>query len=244
MICQSSPWRRATSTSRMASTPAAIAAASGTRDCSGPTSGTVPGPATGLPAAATVDFACAAVCFAAFAMLRSPLVSASFGVIFGGPAEGAVGGAFFGADFLAAFLAGSAFFAALAGVFFGVLAGAFLAALAGWRLLLRRWRRRGRLRGRRGRRRRVRELRRGCRRRRGRWGVRLFVGSILLVGHQAAPLQCLLTHSTLTGHRQRSGHGQGHRHDCQLGERSGSRDVRGDAVRLCRGQPAGAVAPG
>ena len=78
-MCQSSSWRRASRTTRMASTPAAIAAASGTRDCSGPTSGTVPGPAAGLAAAATVDFACAAVCFAAFAMLRSPLVSASFG---------------------------------------------------------------------------------------------------------------------------------------------------------------------
>jgi hypothetical protein len=58
-----------------------------------------------------------------------------------------------------------------------------------------------------------------CRRRRG-WGAGLFVGSILLVGHQAAPLQCLvLSHSTLTGDRQRGGHGQRHRHDCQLGQR-------------------------
>ena len=69
--------RRARSTTRIASTPAAMAAASGSRDGSGPINGTGAGPATGLGALATVDFACAAASFAAD--VRSPLVSASFG---------------------------------------------------------------------------------------------------------------------------------------------------------------------
>ena len=57
--------RRASSTTRIASTPAAMAAASGNRDGSGPISGTGAGPATGFGRAATVDLACAAVSFAA-----------------------------------------------------------------------------------------------------------------------------------------------------------------------------------
>src|SRR6185437_14160488 len=97
-----------------------MAAASGSRDGSGPINGTGFGPTTGLGALATVDFACAAVSFAAD--VRSPLVSASFG------AAGCLfGGTFFAATFLAAFFAG-AFLAALAGAF---LAGAFFAAFAG-----------------------------------------------------------------------------------------------------------------
>src|SRR6478609_676510 len=109
----------------MASTPAAMAAAIGSRDGSGPMSGTGAGPETGLVAEATVDFACAAASFAADA--RSPLVSAS------PAAEGVLGGAFLAGAFFAAFFAGSASFAAFAGVFLGgaFFAGAFFCALAG-----------------------------------------------------------------------------------------------------------------
>ena len=85
MVQPSPEPRRASSTTRMASTPAAMAAAIGSRDGSGPMSGTGAGPETGLVAVATVDFACAAASFAADA--RSPLVSASpaaAGVFLGG----------------------------------------------------------------------------------------------------------------------------------------------------------------
>src|SRR5438445_6140655 len=121
--------RAAKITTRIASTPAAIAATSGSREGSGPISGTGAGPLTGLLAVDTVAFACAAASFAA--EVRSPLVSASFagvGAFFGG--------AFFAAVFFAVFLAGAffagAFLAALAGAFFAAaLAGAFLAGGAG-----------------------------------------------------------------------------------------------------------------
>src|SRR4051794_38545582 len=113
----------------MASTPAAIAAAIGSREGSGPMSGTGAGPLTGLLAVDTADFACAAASFAAEA--RSPLVSARFAA-----ADAFFGGAFFAAAFLAAFLAGAffagVFLAALAGAFFAAdLAGVFLAGGAG-----------------------------------------------------------------------------------------------------------------
>ncbi len=100
----------------MASTPAAMAAAIGSRDGSGPINGTGAGPDAGLFALATVAFALAAASFAA--EVRSPLVSASFGA-----AGVFLAGAFLAGAFFAAFFAG-AFFAALAGAF---LAGVFLA---------------------------------------------------------------------------------------------------------------------
>src|SRR6202022_2483644 len=117
------PRRAARSTTRIASTPAAMAAASGSRDGSGPINGTGAGPATGLGALATADFAFAAAYFAAD--VRTPLVPASFAAV------GAfLGGAFFAAALLAAFFAG-AFLAGLAGGFLAALARALLAGLAG-----------------------------------------------------------------------------------------------------------------
>src|SRR2546423_10890442 len=76
--------RAAKITTRIASTPAAIAATSGSREGSGPISGTGAGPLTGLLAVDTVAFDCAAASFAA--VVRSPLGSARFageGVFFG-----------------------------------------------------------------------------------------------------------------------------------------------------------------
>src|SRR5258708_33901488 len=101
-----------------------MGAASGSRDCSGPISGTGAGPETGLGALATVDFACAAASFAAEA--RSPLVSASFAA-----ADACLGGTFFAAAFFAAFFAGAFLAAFFAGAFLAALAGGFLAGGAG-----------------------------------------------------------------------------------------------------------------
>src|SRR5829696_9544803 len=120
------PRRAARSTTRIASTPATIAAATGRRDGSGPIRGTGGGPATGFGALATVDFACAAASFAAEA--RSPLVSASFAAV-----GACLGGAFFAGAFLAAFagsfLAGGAGGSAAGGTGSGLGAdGAFSAA--------------------------------------------------------------------------------------------------------------------
>ena len=131
--------------------------------------------------------------------------------------------------FFAAFLAG-AFFAALAG---GVCAGG------------RRWFG-GRWGGIRTRCRPARSSGRRCR-------VRLFVGSILLVCHVAAPLRLARPpgsgshharwHMALTGDGQCGRQRQRHGHDCQLGARPRSRHHRGDAVRTRSGQPHRAVAP-
>ncbi len=139
-----------------------MAAASGSRDGSGPINGTGAGPATGFGALATVDFACAAASFAAD--VRSPLVSASVAA-----AAACLGGAFFAAFFLRRLLG-------------CLLRRCFLGRLCRWLL----GRRCGRLGGRRD--------RSWAWRRRGRFrcrccGVRLFVGSILLVCHLAAPLR-------------------------------------------------------
>ena len=171
--CQpSSEWRRATSTIRIASTPAAMAAASGNRDASGPISGTGAGPATGFGALATVDFACAAVSFAADASCRHRWCPpATLG------RQAPFGWGLRRRCLLAAFLAGAAFLAALAGAFFA----AFLARLGRRRFLA------GGASAAGGAALRARPavLAAGC-------GVRLLVGSILLVCHLAAPLQLLV----------------------------------------------------
>ena len=186
--------RRASSTTRMASTPAAMAAAIGSRDGSGPISGTGAGPETGLVAVATVDFACAAASFAADA--RSPLVSAS------PAAAGRLRRSFLGRGLLRGFLRRGRLLRRLRGCLLG---GCFLRR----RLLLRLGRlRRGvacssqavaraaQVAQERAARARVEQRARrgpmmgstrGPRRRRG---LRTFVGSVLLVCHRAAPLQC------------------------------------------------------
>src|SRR5882757_6766875 len=120
--------RRASSTTRIARIPAAMAAATGSRE------GTGPGAMTGMVAAATVDFACAAVSLAGLLAGRDSLVSAAAGAGAGASTAGGVagcGGGTAGAFLAGAFFAGAAFLAALAGAFFATLAGAFFAAFAG-----------------------------------------------------------------------------------------------------------------
>ena len=240
----------------MASTPAAMAAAIGSRDGSGPMSGTGAGPETGLVAVATVDFACAAASFAADA--RSPLVSAS-------PAAAGVflGGAFSAGAFFAAFFAGAAFFAALAGVFSAgaFFAGAFFCALAGCffaggGVLLRRWQAVAQAVGRSTQRRSARmRVEQGSRREAvgsaqpaAAWTADLRrVGPAGLTSGCSFAVACLRVSGSgphharselaLPGGGQSRGQGKRDCHHRQFGERTRSGHHGGGAVGACGGQP-------